>query len=97
MSRRQNDKVTAFYNSACRSVLAFAKRGDVLVAKTDPPLLCIAAMRAAKRRGLHLINWIQNLYPELATRLSVPLVKGRSVGGFSADTTRPCAPPTPMW
>jgi glycosyltransferase involved in cell wall biosynthesis len=66
----------SFYNSACRSVLAFAKPGDVLVAKTDPPLLCIAAMRAAKRRSLHLVNWLQDLYPELAAQLSMPLVKG---------------------
>ena len=29
----------SFYSSACRSVLAWAKPGDVLVAKTDPPLL----------------------------------------------------------
>jgi colanic acid biosynthesis glycosyl transferase WcaI len=66
----------SFYSSACRSVLAFAKPGDVLVAKTDPPLLCIAAMRAAKRRGLHLVNWLQDIYPELAAQLSVPFVRG---------------------
>jgi glycosyltransferase involved in cell wall biosynthesis len=66
----------SFYTAACRSLLAFAQPGDVLVAKTDPPLLCIAAMRAAKRRGLHLVNWLQDLYPELAAQLSVPFVKG---------------------
>jgi colanic acid biosynthesis glycosyl transferase WcaI len=66
----------SFYTSAYRSVLAFARPGDVLVAKTDPPLLCVAAMRAAKRRGLHLVNWLQDLYPELAAQLSVPLVTG---------------------
>jgi colanic acid biosynthesis glycosyl transferase WcaI len=66
----------SFYASAYRSVLAFAQPGDVLVAKTDPPLLCIAAMQAAKRRGLHLVNWLQDLYPELAAQLSVPFVKG---------------------
>jgi colanic acid biosynthesis glycosyl transferase WcaI len=66
----------SFYTSAYRSVLAFAQPGDVLVAKTDPPLLCVAAMQAAKRRGLHLVNWLQDLYPELAAQLSVPFVKG---------------------
>src|SRR5262249_818742 len=61
---------------ACRSVLAFAQPGDVLVAKTDPPLLCVAAMHTAKRRGLYLVNWLQDLYPELAAQLSVPFIKG---------------------
>jgi colanic acid biosynthesis glycosyl transferase WcaI len=66
----------SFYLSACRSVLAWAKPGDVLVAKTDPPLLCVAAMQVAKRRGLHLVNWLQDLYPEIAAELGVPFVRG---------------------
>jgi colanic acid biosynthesis glycosyl transferase WcaI len=37
----------SFYTAAYRSVVAWAKPGDVLVAKTDPPLLCIAAKQAA--------------------------------------------------
>jgi colanic acid biosynthesis glycosyl transferase WcaI len=66
----------SFYGSAWRSILAWANPGDVLVVKTDPPLLCVAAMEAAKRRSLHLVNWLQDLYPEVATQLRVPLVKG---------------------
>jgi colanic acid biosynthesis glycosyl transferase WcaI len=66
----------SFYSSAFRSVLAWAKPGDVLVAKTDPPLLSVAAMHAAKRRGLHLVNWLQDLYPEVAVAVGVPVVKG---------------------
>jgi glycosyltransferase involved in cell wall biosynthesis len=66
----------SFYRSACRSVLASARPGDVLVAKTDPPLLSVAAMLAAKRRGLLLVNWLQDLYPEVALALGVPIIKG---------------------
>ena len=66
----------SFYTGACRSVLAWAKPGDVLVAKTDPPLLCLAAKHAANRRGLHLVNWLQDLYPEVAAELGVPFTKG---------------------
>src|SRR5262249_51404944 len=66
----------SFYGAACRSVLAFAQPGDVLIAKTDPPLLSIAAMQAAKLRGLHLVNWLQDLYPEVAQALEVPFIKG---------------------
>jgi colanic acid biosynthesis glycosyl transferase WcaI len=66
----------SFYGSAWHSVLAWAKPGDILVVKTDPPLLCVAGMQAAKHHGLHLVNWLQDLYPEVATQLGVPLVKG---------------------
>jgi len=66
----------SFYAAACHCVLAWAKPGDVLVAKTDPPLLSVAAMQAARRRGLHLVNWLQDLYPEVAMALGVPFVQG---------------------
>jgi glycosyltransferase involved in cell wall biosynthesis len=72
----------SFYTSACRSVLAFTQPGDLLVAKTDPPLLSIAAARAAKRRGLRLVNWLQDLYPEVAAEVGVPFVRGLLGGGL---------------
>jgi glycosyltransferase involved in cell wall biosynthesis len=33
-------------------------------------------MRAAKRRGAHLVNWLQDIYPEIAIELGVPFLKG---------------------
>jgi colanic acid biosynthesis glycosyl transferase WcaI len=66
----------SFYRSACRAALDNAEPGDVLVAKTDPPLLCVAAAHAAKHGGLHLVNWLQDLYPEVAAKLGVPFVRG---------------------
>ncbi len=63
--------------SAYRRLLACTRPGDVLVVKTDPPLLAVAAMRAARRRGLYLVNWLQDLYPEIAAELGVPLAGGR--------------------
>jgi glycosyltransferase involved in cell wall biosynthesis len=65
----------SFYSSAFRSVLALAKPGDVVVAKTDPALLSVAAMQAARRRGLRLVNWLQDLYPEVTVALGVPFIK----------------------
>src|SRR5262249_45750446 len=61
-----------------------ARPGDVLVVKTDPPLLSVAAMQAARRRGLHLVNWLQDLYPEVAAALGVPIIKGPASGGLLA-------------
>jgi colanic acid biosynthesis glycosyl transferase WcaI len=66
----------SFYGLVWRRVLASAQPGDILVAKTDPPLLCLPALRAAKRRRLRLVNWLQDLYPEVAMRLGVPLLGG---------------------
>ena len=66
----------SFYASMWRRVLALAGPGDILVAKTDPPLLSILAMRAARRRGAHLVNWMQDLYPEVGIQLGVPMLGG---------------------
>lgn len=66
----------SFYWSMWRHLISFAKSDDVLVAKTDPPLLSVLAISAAKRRSAHLVNWVQDLYPEIAIELGVPLLKG---------------------
>jgi glycosyltransferase involved in cell wall biosynthesis len=66
----------SFYKAAWQAILTCANPGDIVVAKTDPPLLNVAMMRAAKRRGLRLVNWLQDLYPEIAMQLRIPLVKG---------------------
>jgi glycosyltransferase involved in cell wall biosynthesis len=73
----------SFYTSLWRCLLALADRGDVLVAKTDPPLLSVLAMRAARRRGAHLVNWLQDLYPEVAVQLGIPLLGGPLSQGLS--------------
>jgi glycosyltransferase involved in cell wall biosynthesis len=66
----------SLYASVWRYILTLADRDDILIAKTDPPLLSILAMWAAERRGAYLVNWLQDLYPEVAIQLGVPLLKG---------------------
>ncbi len=66
----------SFYVAARRSLLAAAQRGDIVVAMTDPPLISIAAMGVANRRGAYLVNWLQDIYPEVAVALGVPFLKG---------------------
>jgi colanic acid biosynthesis glycosyl transferase WcaI len=65
-----------FYRSAWRRLVALARPGDLIVAETDPPLLSVAVMSAARRSGAGFINWLQDLYPEVAVALSVPLLRG---------------------
>jgi glycosyltransferase involved in cell wall biosynthesis len=48
-----------------------AGRGDVVVAKTDPPLLSVVAAPIAWLKGARRINWLQDLFPEVATALGI--------------------------
>ena len=66
----------SFYLSAWRFLNSLADRNDILIPMTDPPLLSILAWRVSRRRGSHVINWLQDIYPEIATELGVPLIKG---------------------
>jgi glycosyltransferase involved in cell wall biosynthesis len=61
----------SFYVSASWRLFREASRGSVIVAMTDPPLIAIPAFWIARLRGAALVNWIQDLFPEVAERLGV--------------------------
>jgi glycosyltransferase involved in cell wall biosynthesis len=63
-----------FYFSAAWCLWRMLRRDDVVVAKTDPPLISVVAMIVAKLRGATLINWVQDLFPEVAAALGVKAV-----------------------
>ncbi|HEY0802058.1 MAG TPA: glycosyltransferase family 4 protein, partial [Steroidobacteraceae bacterium] len=58
-----------FYCSSAFAMLRLLHQGDAVIAKTDPPLISIVAMVAAKFKGAHLINWLQDIFPEVASLL----------------------------
>jgi colanic acid biosynthesis glycosyl transferase WcaI len=60
------------------ALLAAARPGDVIMAKTDPPLLSVAAWAAARLKRARLINWCQDLFPETAAAVGVRLAAGAS-------------------
>jgi glycosyltransferase involved in cell wall biosynthesis len=62
------DYVT-FYVSAFWVALHTVNPGDILVAKTDPPVLSVVMMVAARLRHAKLINWLQDLFPEIVEAL----------------------------
>lgn len=66
----------SFYISATLTALIRVKNGDVLVAKTDPPLLSVPLGLAARLKGAALVNWLQDIYPEVAAELGVGFAKG---------------------
>ncbi len=58
-----------FYLSAVWTLLRVTARGDVVIAMTDPPMLSVIAAPIAKMRGARLVNWLQDLFPEVADAL----------------------------
>lgn len=65
-----------FYLSAFLRLLLTVRRGDTLIAKTDPPLISIVAAVVCWLKGAKLVNWLQDLFPEVAEALGVGLAKG---------------------
>jgi glycosyltransferase involved in cell wall biosynthesis len=59
----------SFYFTCGFMLLKLLQRGDVLVAKTDPPLLSILAAPIARIKHAALINWQQDVFPEVASHL----------------------------
>jgi colanic acid biosynthesis glycosyl transferase WcaI len=68
-----------FYVSAAWNLFIWLKPGDIVVAKTDPPLISVVAAMVATIRQAKLVNWIQDLFPEVAGALSAGGI-GRLVG-----------------
>src|SRR5512147_1343543 len=67
-----------FYLSAAWSLFVLLKSKDIIVAKTDPPMISVVAAVVARWRGAVLVNWIQDLFPEVAEALGV--VRNRTFG-----------------
>lgn len=64
-----------FYLGAMWRVLRTARRGDVIVAMTDPPMLGAVLRPVAALRGARLVHWLQDLFPEVAERLGVGAIR----------------------
>lgn len=73
LSGRSLDYVT-FYLSSFFLLLRMAHRDDYIIAETDPPLMSVVAAGVVVLRRAHLINWIQDLFPEVAVRLGLGAV-----------------------
>ncbi|MEM7766178.1 MAG: glycosyltransferase family 4 protein [Pseudomonadota bacterium] len=65
----------SFYASSFFKGLGLARRGDVVVAKTDPPLLGVTMGLAGRLKGARRVNWLQDVFPEVAAAsdIRVPL------------------------
>lgn len=61
----------SFYVMSAWALWWLASRGDIVVIKTDPPMLSIIVRPIARMRGAHVVNWLQDIFPEVATALGV--------------------------
>ena len=52
-------------------LLRLARPGDVIVAKTDPPLISVLAALVCRLRQARLVNWVQDLFPDVAVALGL--------------------------
>ena len=73
----------SFYVAATLAAVRLLRPGDIVVAKTDPPLIQIPLSLVARLRKARQVNWMQDVYPELAEALGV-----RAVGGTLARLLR---------
>jgi len=74
----------SFYRSVGRCLTDLVRPGDIVVAKTDPPLIAIVARPIARRNGALLVNWLQDIYPETAVELGVPFMRGPVAASLAA-------------
>jgi hypothetical protein len=65
-----------FYLAAAWVLMKALKAGDVVVAKTDPPLLSVIAAITARLRAASLVNWWQDVFPETAVALQIRGIRG---------------------
>lgn len=61
-------RYTHFLLGARRQLSQLVAPGDLVVLKTDPPLLAVAATALACARGAHVVQWIQDIYPEIVSQ-----------------------------
>jgi glycosyltransferase involved in cell wall biosynthesis len=63
----------SFYFSAGAALMKIIGAGDVVIAKTDPPLISVLAALIVRLKGAVLVNWQQDVFPDVAAMLGMNL------------------------
>ncbi|MGH1352204.1 MAG: glycosyltransferase family 4 protein [Methyloligellaceae bacterium] len=64
------DYLSFYFFMICK-LWELARKGDIIVAKTDPPLLSIVVSPVAWIKRCRQVNWLQDIFPEVAQKLRV--------------------------
>jgi len=73
----------SFFFAVRRTLSSIASANDIVIVKTDPPLLASAVLSVVKRRRAKLVNWLQDLYPEIAIASDMHWLDGPIGGALS--------------
>jgi colanic acid biosynthesis glycosyl transferase WcaI len=65
-----------FTAGAALRLFAEVRAGDTLLVKTDPPLSCVLGWLVARARRAEVVNWCQDLFPEVAAALGFRIAAG---------------------
>src|SRR5208283_2559576 len=68
----------SFYFAAAGRLFALLQPGDVVVAMTDPPLISIPVGWVGRVSGARSVNWLQDIFPEVAAALGMAVSRGVS-------------------
>lgn len=68
-----------FHLAAATWFATHARKDDICVVCTDPPLLSVSAILPIRLRRAHLVNWVMDLFPETAIELG--LLKNKTLSG----------------
>lgn len=60
-----------FHLATAWQLLRLVRRNDICVACTDPPMISVTALLPVLVRGGILVNWLLDLFPEVATELGI--------------------------
>lgn len=84
---------SSFYVAAFFRLVAFLKAGDIVVAKTDPPLVSVVTAVAVRLKRARQVNWLQDLFPEVAVILRPDLFKPAltRIAQWARDWSLKCA------
>jgi glycosyltransferase involved in cell wall biosynthesis len=76
LAGRLIDYVT-FYLGAWLALRRLCDPQTIVVAKTDPPLISVLAAHVVRSRGGKLVNWLQDVFPEVGKHLGIKMLGGR--------------------
>ncbi|MBV1929203.1 MAG: glycosyltransferase family 4 protein [Gammaproteobacteria bacterium] len=61
----------SFYLFTFLSLFKLVSKDDIVIAKTDPPVISFVVYIVTSIKKAHLINWLQDLFPDVAGELGV--------------------------
>lgn len=66
----------SFYIFSAIKLFFLIKKGDVVVVKTDPPLISVLVFLLCKLKRARYINWLQDLFPEVGEKAGLSILSG---------------------